>query len=372
MKKLLYLLPLIFFSACSKKQILENQTDVPRFYFEGIIGNQEYKIEAGNNNFYMNTGYSDDGNTDLLWMYGDLNNQSSSLKIEFSGYDLITNANIIANALSSGGAYSFSLDSLTVSSVTEKFKFYSRVLGTKTWDLGDGTILIGDTVFHTYTSDGLKNVILTNVGSCSDSISNTINTTVGNNCLLSFTFQNYFNTDTFGFVANSNPNFTSYSWDFGDGNFGNGITVGHKYLDTTTTLRNVILTATSTSCGSVSFRSKLITVDNNCKMFNFMYEKLFDTSLVFAPNPNFIKTIITWQNDGKTYKSYKTFFKGVQSNKKVMDIIGIEPYSQNIAGQNTVLLKGKTDIYLYNEIDNNDSIRFQTNNYHFAIAYPNL
>ncbi len=371
MKKLIYLLPFLLFSACSKKQILDNQVEVPRFYFEGIIGNEQLKIEAGNNNYYMNTGYSDDGNTDLLWMFGDLNNQQSSLKIEFSGYDLITNANVLANALSSGGAYSFSLDSLMLSTVTEKFKFYSTALGAKSWNLGDGTILTGDTITHTYTTGGLKNVTLTNVGACSDTIQNTINATPGNNCWLSFTNQN-FNADSFSFVAAPNANFTSFNWNFGDGNFGNGSSVGHKYLDTLATTRNVTLTATSASCGSVSFRSKIRTVDNNCKMFNFFYEKLVETTTVFAPNPNLIKTIITWENDGKTYKSYKTFFKGIQSNNKVMDIIGIEPYTQNTAGQNTVLLKGKTDIFLYNIIDNNDSIRFQTSNYHFAIAYPNF
>jgi chitinase len=105
------------------------------------------------------------------------------------------------------------------------------------WDMGDGTTRSGQEVTHHYSNPGTYTVILVVIDNSGNtgSTGKTVTVSDNQNPTASFTYSPsgpkvgdnvYFNA-----AASSDPDgtITSYHWDFGDGNTGNGENVNHSY-----------------------------------------------------------------------------------------------------------------------------------------------
>ncbi len=134
------------------------------------------------------------------------------------------------------------------------------------WEFGDGQLGTGVTITHTYATMGTFTVKLTvtdNSGAASSTSKTIVAQQANQPPVASFTF-----TPTTGEAplavaydasASSDPDGTiaSYSWDFGDGQLGTGMTITHTYATMGT--YTIQLTITDNE-GATSSTSKTITV----------------------------------------------------------------------------------------------------------------
>ena len=124
------------------------------------------------------------------------------------------------------------------------------------WDFGDGTSGSGESASHTFTTSGSFTVVLrvTDDKGATDTAERTISVTAaeepggaGAGPTASFTATPLFGaaplTVTFNASASSYAGhaITYYTWDFGDGTTGTGMTTTHTYAPLVTTTYNVVL-----------------------------------------------------------------------------------------------------------------------------------
>lgn len=115
-----------------------------------------------------------------------------------------------------------------------------RTIVSYRWDFGDGGTATGVSASHTYTVPGTYAIVLTvtdDAGrSGSSSLTVTVSETGTNSPVASFSFSPtnathpatiYFN----GTGSTSPSGIAAYTWDFGDGNAGNGPIVSHTYVN---------------------------------------------------------------------------------------------------------------------------------------------
>ena len=137
------------------------------------------------------------------------------------------------------------------------------VIGTFTWDFGDGTTANGSPTTHRYTRGGTYTVTLrvtTDAGlTATTSRSITVSTTLpagSANFTFSPTDPRVGDTVFFN-AASSTATNASYSWDFGDGTTGSGVAPTHAYSQARTFTVNMTVT---NSLGQTETASKTITV----------------------------------------------------------------------------------------------------------------
>jgi PKD repeat protein len=120
------------------------------------------------------------------------------------------------------------------------------------WYFGDGTTASSTTPNHTYSTPGTYAVSLVVVDVCGTSDSTAQSITVCPNVNLAFNYTN--SNTTFSFTA-SPSNLTNYTWDFGDGNTGTGLSTSHTYANG----GNYTVTLTGVdSCGGIWTDSMII------------------------------------------------------------------------------------------------------------------
>ena len=136
------------------------------------------------------------------------------------------------------------------------------VVGTYSWDFGDGTNATGSPVSHRYTRGGTYTVTLrvtTDAGlSATTSRAVTVSTTLPAGSV-NFTFSptDPLVGDTVFFNASSSTVTGSFSWDFGDGTTGSGVSPTHSYSQARTFTVNLTVT---NSNGQTASTSKTVTV----------------------------------------------------------------------------------------------------------------
>ena len=158
-------------------------------------------------------------------------------------YDAGSNPTIITTTADAGGPY--------IGAVGEPVEFNGS--GSKgsglsfSWDFGDGDTGTGVRPTHTYTITGTYQVILTVTDASNNTDKDTTQVTISNRPVAdaggpysgqanqSISFDGSGSTDSDGSIA-------SYSWDFGDGTTGSGVTPIHTY--TSSGVYEVILTVT--------------------------------------------------------------------------------------------------------------------------------
>ena len=137
------------------------------------------------------------------------------------------------------------------------------VIGTYTWDFGDGTTATGSPTTHRYTRGGTYTVTLrvtTDAGlTATSSRSITVSTTLpAGSANFTFSPTDPLVGDTVFFnAASSTVTNASYSWDFGDVTTGSGVEPTHAYSQARTYTVNLTVT---NSLGQTETTSKTVTV----------------------------------------------------------------------------------------------------------------
>jgi len=155
------------------------------------------------------------------------------------------------------------------------------------WDFGDGNIGAGMIVEHTYGTPGTYNVTLTvtddDGAESNDTFTLTVNELPANEAPTAVAGgdREVFMGDIIIFNASastdSDGNITDYTWDFGDGHIGHGITVEHSYVDADT--YNVTLTVTDDD-GDIDNDTLKVTVE--------LPDEIFTSIEVILWNPYYI------------------------------------------------------------------------------------
>jgi PKD repeat protein len=375
---LIIVLCLFITLGCKKKELPPVVTNAPVFYFEGTADSTSVLFEAGKNNQYMYSDFSKDSRG-LYTFTGKFAPQNCSdcepsLAVEINA-NVQVNAQIIADlsALSGQTLFnSYSLDSIITNTVlytvTCNPKYNANVTN-YLWDFGDGTFSVLQNPSHTYITGGIKHIKLTTTGSnFTDSIIQTINLNNPNiHDPLQINSIDTFNNSIVLFATVAG--YTNYNWDFGDlSPIFTGQTAVHNY--STANKFNITLNATNTTDTNIS-RLRVDFTNGQAKALpSFSITKTISTLPVYTERINLTSCIITWKQNGKIYKSYKVNSKQNQSNIPIFKLLSFKQYEKNELGKNTLQLTGDVDTYMYNVLNELDSVKLKSTRLSFAVAIP--
>lgn len=373
---------LLCFWGCQKKDLPMNTSNDPVFYFRGFIGSDSFDITAGRNGVYMYTDFFKDTQnlTTLQGYFAPSTCSSCEPMLSFELKDVDTsNASILTNGVqglfASGGVFnSYSLDSIATTMNIEQFTFTPDFQsGTHIWRFGDGATSTFATPDHTYSTGGIKTVThIHNRNGNIDSISNQID--LDRTCNRpQFTFSLDTNTFVYSFTSNQAAA-NSVLWNFGNSKTSTSINDTCTY----NSIGQYIVTFNATqgpACSSAvaSFSKKIDYTGSGSSQNpnpNFNYTSTIQSITQYLPRVNTNAFIITWKNNGKTYKSYKNVKTIDQSNNPVFTATSFGLYENNEKGMKTLKVQGTLNTYLYNQSNPSDSILIRTDHLVVGAAYP--
>lgn len=368
---------IILNNSCSKKSLPESELGTPVFMFKGNINNQDISMVAGDSNIYMFTSYFKDLQN-IMTLQGTFAksnciNCEPSLNFEFKDEASNVENKLYGNISSffeRAGFRNYSLDSIYQNLPIETIRFSPDANPPGTtyfWDFGDGTNSNSTAPIHTYTSIGPK--IIKQIASYNgfkDSITFAIDFSYFSQCRTSFKVNE--NITDKSVECSAEGVFNSYYWTFGDGNNASGVNTQHTYSNNG--IYEIALNTSKSGCLAIYKKRINFTGNPNRPTANFYYTTIVSSTQSLKPRVNISSCIITYKNDGKEYKSYKTSNYTNQSGTTVFYLENVSPYKNNENNQKTVKIKGKIDLYLYNTTDNNDSIKIKSNQLELGVAYP--
>jgi len=228
-------------NACKKKPLPEaEEGNAPQFYFSGNVNGSSVRIDAGINEYYMYSSYSQS----TVGVYGfsaELKqgtcsaNCPNSIKIEINDYRYSTIGGISGADTALAYMYYpyFAGNPAPVSYYVNFYSLFNKNALSYLWDFGDGTTSTLMNPSHTYAHPGEYKVSLTSTDSsfCSNTVTNIQNVgpsdtyckttvTVTGTSSLNATFTNA----TVGV-----PPYDVY-WDLGDGNNSISPSPTHSYV----------------------------------------------------------------------------------------------------------------------------------------------
>ena len=360
MNRLVLLFTLIIISIIGcRKDYPVSSNGTPVFYFNGTVNNASANIQAGVNNYYMYSSFSQDINH-VYNFFGELkptNCNYCNNKIKFQINDYIVSslggATQINTSLIPGYYPIQSNDSIQPGTPTEYVVNFTSIpslngsVASYSWDFGDGKTDPTANPAHTYSHPGYYNVCLNIIYSnaCTGSICSQVKVGVPDAaCSITLADSLIGNTISLSSPGTGSPPYT-YTVDYGDGNImsgisGAGFTGTHTYANGG--IYKVSLQLTDSShCTSI--------VSKNVSTGGFIGGCLtnFDFS-VQGPNANLFSlsnVIIKWTNNsGSVYASNATF----QPNDSYFQIVSVENYLNNENNQTTKKLHVKLKCVLFN------------------------
>lgn len=370
MKRILIFAIIIIAASCKKEKI-DATTDIgtPVFYIEGTINGQPLNYTAGNNNYYMNTGFEADNN-DVLWLSGtfgkeDCNGCINSLKIELSDYKKRNSGLIddISTVLTAGNfqyfditmqpffRYNFAVDSILKLLPNHTFNWKEAGLQLASGQQADIDITVG----------GTKEITLETVNNftgCTSTISNSINS---DSIMCEGLFDyNFLDTNKVKFIFKGQPNNTQYFW------YINNVIAGTNATMTSTlsmdSLYSVYLETVNTNTACTTQFNKQLVIGNGTICFaGYSYTRQYFKEDLFSK----IKLTFTNEN-GINYVSYNT----KQPATSYFNLIKADEYENNKKGEATMKIEANIRSWLYNTQNANDSIELVSNKCVFGIAYP--
>ena len=213
-----------------------------------------------------------------LWFWGD-NNQDTGATAQHTYTSILGNMNVYQVVYSSCGSVDSLLFAITVcdsmsivtsnsiNGLTVDFNTTgSQGTGlTFDWSFGDGGVASGTSApTYTYAGSGTYVITLTASSFCGDTV--VVYDTVEVCAPVNLAFTESASGNTFNFTATP-ANLSNYTWDFGDGSTGTGLTATNTYA--TNGSFTVVLTATD-SCGTQhTFSKDVATCDPPMGNFSF-------------------------------------------------------------------------------------------------------
>ena len=372
-KIILALLTVILFTVtCKKEHVPATTISTPVFYFNGMVGGVSTSIDAGINNYYMYSSYTQDTNH-VYNFIGNLQKTTSnlnSIEIQLNDYKVSpVNSNTQPDSSFKTGSYSYY--SVGVTDTVYNVQFNSSYINgtpqTYTWTFGDGTTSNIPNPTHSYTAKGNYNVCLTIMGSSgTSSICNNLNlsspaTMVKKTAISSTSLGDtiFFSASTIGFTG------IQFNWNFGDAS-GTIDTLTHTIDNTSHTytaaaLYHVSLTVKDSATGNN------ITTNYNAPTASYTVGGVTNYSVTsVSPGSSFrlSNVIIKWTDaSGVIYTSNNNT---AQPSGSYFKIISVAPYQTNINGQATEMLHVNFSCTLYN---GTNSIQITNADAVIAVAY---
>lgn len=362
-----------FLASCKKEHLTpENSSSSPVFYFKGTVGNTAMNMQAGINNYYMYSSYTQDSHgvynyTGNLKEYNCSSNCPPSIEFIINNYRTLASgageSNISTsfkpgyfNYLIPGGAPDSLIMTFTPSqNTTDTIKSY-------TWNFGDGTIktITGSQMFpvsHVYTHAGVYNTSLSVLfgNNTSSTLINPVqmgDTVPSLNCSISIISDTSFMANIYGGSGSY-----SYQWNFGDSanpslNTSTGSSPNHNYTDnlvhTVTLILTDNVTKNSTTVYSLAANSSGGIV--NSKVFNYK-----TSAPVLIPDSSELSNITIRYTDatGDIYTSNNP----AQPDSSYFQITSMSDYQANENGQSTKQLHIKFDCIVFDSKGNTLAIK---------------
>ncbi|MFZ4796306.1 MAG: hypothetical protein ACOYMA_02360 [Bacteroidia bacterium] len=217
---------LVFATSCNTKEEPKNYIGNAVFYAAGNMDNSAFVMEAGNNNFIMETSNGSD-TLNIKTFTGTLakncNSCTEKLSIIFRNYEIGSSANWQADSVFKVGKwYSFYKDILPPSGYKVIFKNESVGIGNVDykWDFGGGFGNLSESPEFVFNSEGMKSIKLSanfKDANCNSKIENPIYINPSNlNGYIDFTYTNIGNNVFRCVVQNADSNTHRFIWHYLD------------------------------------------------------------------------------------------------------------------------------------------------------------
>jgi hypothetical protein len=362
-KHILLILGILLLAGACKKNEYSNTstTNQPVFYFNGVINNAPVTLQAGVNNYIMNTSYAKDGNgvynyTGLFTLTGSPSNCPNSLQIYFLDYRQYSVSNpTTIDSLLIPGYYNYATPAgQPCGYYVQLTDFYNIAPISYTWSFGDGQTATGNNPIHYYYHPGIYSVSLTtNTGSCSSSDTNNIIVgQVGNAFLSPFSPSTFYGTQTqFSAVPTTGIPPYTYTWNYGDplsgvkntySNISMRDTGTHEFINQG--VYAVSVTTTDATGYTTAYRSNIATPGATGCTSGF-----FEGTVTPYANPTNLNNVgIEWYDaGGNLWKSANNN----QHAKSLFKVISVAEYKANSLGQATKIINATVTCQLYNGVD---------------------
>jgi len=378
----LFVISLFAFS-CKKEHVPTSTTGTPEFYFNGTIAGITTSLNAGVNNYYMYSSYTQDSNN-VYNFIGDLKPTTSnpnSIQIQINDYKIsAVNATVNIDSSLTIGNYLYCVPgtvtttSTTVYEVQFNSSFANGTAQTYNWDFGDNTTSSQANPMHTYSQLGYYNVCLniTGTNSCSNSICDTVNlsspTAYACHTTISSTLLPY-NGVNFGSTVTGFPP-SNYLWNFGDSTATHdttgSTTIVHYYNSPGIYQVSLRVTDTMGNLSIARYNVATVSVSPTC-LTNYSVSTVQAVTTTTTTNNNSLglgNVIVTWTDaTGNVYTSKNIAQPAISG----FQIISVDNYSNNANNQRTKKLHVKFSCWVYNnghppiQITNADAV--------IAVAY---
>lgn len=311
----------------------------PVFKITGTVNGQPLEIQAGVNEYKMETDYVFDENASVFDFKGSLQQVNCttclpSLHISLRNYKH-TDSDLLVNTDSAFTTNYYAIRSSEDTPTQYKVSYKGQTFGdvaAHLWNFGDGFTGNQENEEYSYNHPGEYTVLYKAIyaNGCTDSISNIFYVGIpGAACRANFTPVISGNTVTIeNYAVGVSP--LIYAWDFGDGMISNGFQPVHTYP--TPGIYNIRLLVTDAQQHMATFNRKVIILPTADCIASMLYPVLTP-----IPNPAGLSTVtITYTDENGTEYSSLNNTSAVQDFFKIESI---EPYADNRLGDRVIKLK---------------------------------
>lgn len=369
--KLLGMLIIMSIWSCQERELPDEFIGTPVFFVDGNLDGKDLAITAGDNGYYMESGYEQDEQEVYVFTgtFTPLNCDvcPEALEVRIRDHRLRNSpANIVIDSVLQTGSYDyFQKDNMDGSAVF-RVSFSNQSAGAGpfdySWEFGDGSIGEGPNPVHDYVDTQMTSVLVcldgTDPTGCTTQICNEVQLE-DIPCKADFIHELEASTTYVRFTNEVEGAFPiRYRWDFGDGY---GASLGNPgYFYQQPDLYEVCLEIIDAN-GCKSSICKNIAADPDLCEHNFTY-KVENTTL--PDTLQFSRVEVRWTDE--TAATYSTAHVA-QSLSSYFEILEIEPYENNRHGDLTRRLKVRFNCEI--EGDSGQKSLQQVEGY-LAIAFP--
>ena len=373
LKGFLFLLVLSF-ASCEKDVDTPSWTQNPVFHIQGLLNGNPFQLEAGNDDYYLHTGYYDTASLPREF-FGLLNHLDcpecvDQFQIRLRNYSMANSSPATLDSIFHAGEHAFTEPYLPNQQGLYAYRFNAEIdstfgsVSSVAWDFGDGNTSSELNPVHVYdisSGQTMKTCSLSVSYSTGCQVSSYQIINVGSNCYSSFSEQvsGYESQFTLNQPPTGNR---SYSWDFGDGYYSNQAEPDHVYSDSG--IYTVILTVSEGGGTCQSFYKRNVLINSNECFTNCGYEPIaLQTNNDWSQYRHMAVDYI--DDEGQRWSSEY----GFQPPESFISLEEpMEPFIINESGMPTYKVNGSVRCILFSP-DRSDSIYLDSGQFSWAFAY---
>jgi len=371
--KILFVAALFAFISCEKDVDTPNWSQDPVFQIQGTLNGSPLLMQAGNDNYYLHTGFTD-ALAQPREFYGVLNNLNcpeceEQFQIRLRNHSLSMNI-VSFDSIFAAGDHPFVEPYMPYQQGLYQYRFETELdpnqgaINTVFWDFGDGNTSTELNPVHVYewlSGSPFRTCSLTvdYANGCQRSSSHIIQ--LGSNCFTSFTMQVSGNAVQFNLVELSSPS-ADYDWNFGDGLYSDQPEPYHVYSSPGVYIITLNVSDSANNCQSVYQRT--VSVSSNECSVGFLYKP--ESLQTNSDSTQFRHMAVDFTDANGVEYSSEYGFQPAGTSISLTD--PMEPYIINEAGNPTYRVNGSVNCYLYTA-DRSDSLHLENGSFSWAFAY---